>query len=277
VSPGRRATAFGLLIALVYLVAAAVSARIDPFAARPILDGIAGPPLYRWVEPPPPFVSTNKAPESGRFELSPADVTYDPGTGSEAGVFATGDFQANLALATHAIAPRPGATSVSLTLTPIAPGADLRLPDGYRIAGNVVRIDAVYRPAGGRVSRLARPSLLTLSYPIVVQGGFSNAVLVSTDATRWTALKSTDHPGQQAVIATVRSLGYVAVGQTSGTETPVPTTPPARAIDRWVVVALVVAAIVAVVLVIVLRRRDPESPRRPPPPDDRDAFDPWKV
>jgi hypothetical protein len=102
-------------------------------------------------------------------------------------------------------------------------------------------------------------------------------VLVSTDATRWTALKSTDHPGQQAVIATVRSLGYVAVGQTSGTETPVPTTPPARAIDRWVVVALVVAAIVAVVLVIVLRRRDPESPRRPPPPDDRDAFDPWKV
>jgi hypothetical protein len=229
VSPGRRATAFGLLIALVYLVAAAVSARIDPFAARPILDGIAGPPLYRWVEPPPPFVSTNKAPESGRFELSPADVTYDPGTGSEAGVFATGDFQANLALATHAIAPRPGATSVSLTLTPLAPGADLRLPDGYRIAGNVVRIDAVYRPAGGRVSRLARPSLLTLSYPIVVQGGFSNAVLVSTDATRWTALKSTDHPGQQAVITTVRSLGYVAVGQTSGTETPVPTTPTARA------------------------------------------------
>jgi hypothetical protein len=277
VSPGRRATAFGLLIVLVYLVAAVVSARIDPFAARPILDGIAGPPLYRWVEPPPPFVSTNRAPESGRFELSSADVTYDPRTGSEAGVFATGDFQANLALARHAIAPRSGATSVSLTLTPLAPGADLRLPDGYQIAGNVVRIEAVYLPTGGRVSRLARPSLVTLSYPIVVQGGFSNAVLVSTDGTRWTALTSTDHAGQQAVIATVRSLGYVAVGQTSGTETPAPATPPARAIDRWVVVALVVAAIVAVVLVVVLRRRDEDSPRRPPPPDDRDAFDPWKV
>ncbi len=277
-SPGRRATALGLLIAVLYLIAAVLSARIDPFAARPILDGIAGPPLYRWVEPPPPFVSTNTAPAPGRFELSPADLTYAPGTGSEAGVFATGDFQANLALATHAIAPRSGATSVSLTLTPLAPGADLELPDGYQIAGNVVRIEAVYRPTADRVSRLARPSLLTLSYPIVVQGGFSNAVLVSTDGTRWAALESTDHPGQQAVIATVRSLGYVAVGQTSGAETVAPpATPPGRAIDRWVVVALAVAAILAIVLVIVLRRRDEGPPRRRPPPDDPDAFDPWKV
>ena len=276
-SRGRRAVVLGAAVSLAYVVATVIGARTDPFVARPILDGIAGPPLYRWVEPPPAFVSTNKAPADGRFDLSATDGTYDPATGSEAGVYPTDDFQATVALAQRAIAPRSGASSVSLTLTPLAPGEGLQVPDGYQIAGNVVRIDATYRPTGGDVSRLARPSLVTLSYPIVVQGGFSNTVMVSRDGRTWTAVTSTDHPGSQAVLATVRSLGYFAVGQTSGTETPTAVASTGRTIDTWVVVGLVAGALLAAVLVVVARRRERRPPRRRPPTDDGDAFDPWRV
>src|SRR5206468_3356923 len=122
-----------------------LTAGLDPFLARPILDGLAPPPLYRWVDPPPAFASTNQRPSSAAFTLSASAGNYDPAQGSGAGVFGTPDFQVSLALSAHAIAPASGATSLRLTIEPMAPDQDVTLPPSFAIAGNVVRIQATYR------------------------------------------------------------------------------------------------------------------------------------
>ena len=112
----RRALVLGLGVAGAYLVLAAVSGRLSPFASRPILDGFAPPPPYHWVSPPPDLASTNKPPSAGRFTLS-----LDPTTGSKADVFSTADGQVSLALGEGAVPSRPGQDSVALTITPMAP------------------------------------------------------------------------------------------------------------------------------------------------------------
>jgi hypothetical protein len=274
----RRAVAAGVALAVAYIATVLVAARSDPFLARPILDGLAPPPLYRWVEPPPAFAATNEAPASGRFVLSPAEGNYDPARGTGAGVFSTGDFQVSLALAAQAIAPAPGADGVVLRITPLAPGADVTVPDGFTIAGNVIRVEATYRPTGDAVTSLQRPSLLTLAYPIVVQGGFADTVLFSEDGRRWTQVESTDHPAQQSVLGTIHSLGYFAVGQASGSGSPASAST-GRKVPSWLVPLLVVLAVIVVVLAVWVRRGGDAGPRRPPSSRDNDdrAFDPWEV
>jgi hypothetical protein len=274
----RRVVAAGIVLVLAYVGAVLVTQRVDPFLARPILDGLAPPPLYRWVDPPPAFAATNQQPASGRFVFSRARGSYDPALGSGAEVFATSDFQVSLAFASRAIAPAPGATAITVTVGPIAPSAGATLPPGYQIAGNVVQVAATYRPGGGEVTSLARASLVTLSYPVVVTDGFANVLLFSTDGKRWTALDSTDHPAQQSVLGTVHALGYFAVGQAAGSGTPAggATT---KEVPGWLLPLLVIVTVAVAVLAIVVRRRNgPRAPRRPPPPggDDR-AFDPWEV
>lgn len=275
----RLGVALGLAAIAALVAGAMLTAHLDPFLARPILDGLAPPALYRWVDPPPALASTNQPPQSAAFTLSPSQGNYDPKQGSGAGVFGTPDFQVSLALSAHAVGPTPGATSLHLTIGPIAPASDVVLPPGTQIAGNVVHIEASYQPAGGDVSALRRDCLLTLSYPIVVQGGYANVLLVSPDGHRWTAAKSTDHPGQQFVLGTIRSLGYFAVGQSSGTGSPIgaPTATTANAFPRWVLPTLVIVTVAAAVAVVIVRRRGDDG-RRPPPPPDRDArtFDPRK-
>jgi hypothetical protein len=274
----RRAVAAGVVLAVAYIAAVLVAARSDPFLAKPILDGLAPPPLYRWVAPPPAFAATNQAPASGRFVLSPAGGNYDPGKGTGAGVFSTGDFQVSLALAAQAIAPAPGADGVVLRITPLAPGADVTVPDGFTIAGNVIRVEATYRPTGDAVTSLQRPSLLTLAYPIVVQGGFADTVLFSEDGRRWTQVESTDHPAQQSVLGTIHPLGYFAVGQASGSGSPASAST-GRKVPSWLVPLLVVLAVIVVVLAVWVRRGGDAGPRRPPSSRDNDdrAFDPWEV
>jgi hypothetical protein len=264
---------------LAYVGAVLLTQRVDPFLARPILDGLAPPPLYRWVDPPPAFAATNQQPASGGFVFSRADGTYDSASGSGAQVFATDDFQVSVAMAARAIAPAPGATAISLTIDPVAPPAEATPPPGYQIAGNVVRVAATYRPGGGRVTSLERPSLLTLAYPIVVADGFSNVLLFSTDGRRWTMLDSTDHAAQQSVIGTVHAFGYFAVGQTPGSGSPAGGVAATKDVPGWLLPLLVVMTVVIAVLAVWVRRREePGSPRKPPPPDgDERAFDPWEV
>jgi len=273
----RRVVAAWIALALAYVGAVLVTQRVDPFLARPILDGLAPPPLYRWVEPPPAFAATNQQPASGRFVFSRARGSYDPTLGSGAEVFSTTDFQISLAFASRAIAPAPGATAITVTVDPGAPSADTTLPPGYQIAGNVVHVAATYRPGGGGVSSLDRASLLTLSYPIVVPDGFANVLLYSADGKRWTALESTDHPAQQSVLGTIHALGYFAVGQAAGSGSPAGSGAPTKRVPGWLLPLLVVMTI-AVALLAVWARRRHEPPRQPPPPDGNDrASDPGEV
>jgi hypothetical protein len=264
VTTRARALLLGGAISALYLLTAVLSAHLDPFGSAPVLDGLAPPPLYRWVDPPAPLTSVNRAPKPAA-----ARIRLDPATGSAAGVFPTPDLQADVALAGGAIMPHAADTSVRLTITPLAPASDVRLPNGAAIAGNVYRIDATYLPSGAPVGSLREPGQVVLAYPLLFSGGgFSDTMLRSTDARTWTAIRSTDSIGRQLVHASVDALGYFAVGQTA-----IPTGPSAAtSSDRTLPIVLAVIALVVgvalVVIALVRRRSEPSSPRRRPPKED---------
>lgn len=274
----RRALVVGLVLAGAYLVVAAVGGRISPFARRPILDGFAPPPPYRWVSPPPDLASTNKPPSVGRFTLR-----LDPAAGSKADVFSTGDGQVSLALGEGGIPPRPGQDSVALTITPTAPEAGADVPRNLQIAGNVYRIDAEYQPGGTPVLRLRSQARLVMAYPLPLDVAvYHHTVLHSKDGSSWSTLRSTDSLVGQLVHADVTELGFFAVGQAVlGTTSP--SSPPGDG-TVFIVVLVAGAAVLAVIVVAEIRRRarrrssrgrrGPPPRRRPPPP--RRRVDPWE-
>jgi hypothetical protein len=277
VRDSRRAVALGLAVAGVYLLAVVVGGRLSPFARRPILDGFAPPPPYRWVSPPPDLASTNKPPSAGRFTLP-----LDPDTGSKAGVFSTADGQVSLALGDGAISPRSGEDSVALTITPMAPAAGVVVPRKLQIAGNVYRIDAQYQPGGTPVLQLRSQARLVMAYPLPLDVAvYHHTLLHSKDGTSWSTLRSTDSIVGQLVHADVTELGLFAAGQAV-----LGTTGPSSSSGGgtvFIVVMVAGAAVLAVIVVAETRRRARRraarsrrkpSPRRRPPPPRRRA-DPW--
>ncbi len=270
----RRALAAGVVVAAVYLVGAAVSGRLSPLARRPILDGFAPPPPYRWVRPPPSLAATNQQPSSGRFA-----ITLDPLTGSEAGVFSTDDGQSSLALGAGAIPASTGDRSVLLQIVPLAPAAGASLPRGMQLSGNVYRITGAYRPSRATVGALSTAGQLVLAYPGATDAlQHRHTVLQSTDGTSWTAVQSIDSVGQHLVQGNVSELGYFAVGQTRlGT--------PARTSSGTIVYRVILFGVLAAIIATIgiaelgIRRRTRGSRRarqrrrRPPP---RRRADPWR-
>ena len=271
----RVATILGLAVAVLYLVGAALSAHLDPLDGKPLLDGLSPPPAYQWVTPPSALASTNQTPDSKRVTLSSEDATYDPKSGSAPGVYATANYQTTLSLARHAIGPRPGATQVELVIAPSAPDPGAVLPDGYGIAGNVITISGTYRPTGGKVTALDGDAQLLLAYPAIF-GGIDDTVLTSSDGITWTALQSTNHLGQQLVVANIDHFGIFAVGQTSGSGG-VSTTGATESVPIWVIAVLVVLAVLAGLTAIAVRRASAgPSAGRQRGPDRDDDVDPWK-
>jgi len=268
VSPRRRAAAVGIALCLAYLVGAVVSGSLGPASRRPILDGLAPPPLYRWVDPPPPLASSNQAPSAGR-----SLIALDPTKGSAATVFSTRDFQASLALGQGAIAPHGQDTKVQLVITPLAPKTAAITPAGIHVAGNVVEVSATYEPSGASVGQLRTRGELGLVYPLLFQGvGFTDTMLRSQDQRSWSAIPSDDAIAQQSVHAAVGKLGLFAVGQS-----PVgPTSPPSPTAGtrNGSIVVAILAAVVLIGAVTLLRRRSPGPP--PPPPRRKRSVDPWE-
>ena len=256
-----------------YLVLAMVSGRLSPLARRPLLDGFAPPPPYRWVRPPPSLASTNEKPPAGRFA-----VKLDATSGSEAGVFSTDDSQASVALGKGAIPPAPGDHSVLLRITPLAPAAGASIPNEMRLSGNVYRITAIYRPSGSAVGSLKNPGQLVLAYPAAADALLHRHTLLrSTDGRQWTAIQSIDSIGQQLVQGNVNELGYFAVGQArSGTPRHTST---GTIIYRVLLIAGITAIVAAIgVAELRIRRKRPRSRRSRPrrrPPVSRKRTDPW--
>jgi hypothetical protein len=266
----RRVAAIGAVLLAVYIAGAFVSGMLDPALRRPLLDGLAPPPLYRWVDPPPALASTNQRPAPGRFSIQ-----LDAKKGSAPGVFSTKDFQFSLALGLGAIAPHGSDTSILLQATPLAPEQGGQVPPSMQIAGNVIRVRVTYEPSGTPVDRFAPEGELGMVYPLLFQGvGFTDTILRSDDGRSWTALPSDDAIAQQSVHASVAGPAYFAVGQTPSSS---PGSGPGSTGSKSIPVVI---AIVAVLLgaFVVLRRRSSRPPPRPPrPPSDDDGFDPWKV
>jgi hypothetical protein len=205
----RLALLAGVGIVVLYLAGAAVSGRASILARRPLLDGLAPPTPYRWVNPPPDLAASNKPPASTRFTL---ELTAD---GSRLGAFSTSDGQVNLVLSEGAVPARPPQTVVEVAVYPIDPATLGPLPSGLVSAGNAYRIQASYQSSGRRVEALGGQSSVGLVYPLLgtaVADPGGHQVLSSADGRAWEALPSTDTPGTHQVSARLARTGYVVVG-----------------------------------------------------------------
>jgi hypothetical protein len=203
----RRAILSGLLVAAAYVAGALVTGRIDPLAKRPIFDGFAPPPPYRWVSPPPSLANGNQKPDSGT-----ARVRFGAKGTSTPVAAATRDLQASLILSGGAFPPMPGQQFVQLRIQPLAPPASGTPLSGLRVAGNVYLFAATYEPGGPSVTSLSKEAQLTLVAPTSVDGLIHrHALLFSSDQRSWQVIPSSDAITQ--VGGNVRSLGYYAVGE----------------------------------------------------------------
>jgi hypothetical protein len=199
----------GVGIVVLYLAGAVVSGRASILARRPLLDGLAPPTPYRWVNPPPDLAAGNKPPASTRFTV---ELTAN---GSRLGAFSTSDGQLNLVLSEGAVAARPGQTGVEVAVDPVDPAALGPAPSGLVVAGNAYRIRASYRPSGRKVEALGGQSSVGLVYPLLataVADPGGHVVLSSADGQAWEQLPSTDTPGTHQVSAGLKRTGYVQVG-----------------------------------------------------------------
>jgi hypothetical protein len=246
---GRRALLVGVGIVLVYLAGAAVSGRASILARRPLLDGLAPPTPYRWVDPPPELAAGNKPPAAARFRL---ELTPN---GSQLGAFSTSDGQVNLVLSEGAVPARPGQTSVEVTIDPVDPSTLGPVPPGLVGAGNAYRIQASYRPSGARVDALGGQSSVGLVYPLLataVADAAGHLVLSSIDGRSWERLPSTDTPGTHQVSSGLPRTGYVQVGVAPATAAR-----PSGGRTRILLLATGAAAVIVVAAVLLRRRAVP--------------------
>jgi hypothetical protein len=205
----RLALLAGVGVVALYRVGAAVSGRASILARRPLLDGLAPPTPYRWVNPPLELAASNKPPASTRFTL---ELTAQ---GSRLGAFSTSDGQINLVLSEGAVPARPGQRSVAVAVDPVDPATLGPVPSGLVGAGNAYRIQASYQPSGAEVEALGGQSSVGLVYPLLttaVADPGGHQVLSSADGRAWEALPSTDTPGTHQVSAGLTRTGYVQVG-----------------------------------------------------------------
>ncbi len=245
-TPHRLAVAAGLLAVVAYLAGAALSGQLSPLAKRPLLDGLAPPPPYRWVTPPPELSAGNKQPVGvlSSVRLGPS--------GSEVSAISTGDGQANLVLDANAVAPSPAQRQVQVAIDPIDPAKLAGAPPNLLLAGNAYQIRLTYLPSRRPVTTLsgrATISLLVPLLPIPVSSPFDTTVLASPDGKGWTRQNSTATPGSHQVASNLGGPGYVIAA--------VPPAPPDQPVPNRVPLYAGLAtafALVALAAVLLARR-----------------------
>ena len=252
----RRAAAAGVVLVALYLGLAALSGSLSPLARRPLLDGTAPIPPYRWVSPSPELAETNVPPTSGAFTLALTE------RGSRAEVLTTDDAQATLILQAGTIPPSAGQDRVRLTLAPIDP-ASIGSPSGLAVLGNAYRLQATYEPGGDPIPDLREPLEVILVYPLTADAHtMSRSVASSPDGQAWTVSEGTDSPAIQQTEGPVETLGYVAA---VADRAPVGFPSPAEGSGNTLGVALIVAAVCTALVGVGLLLRGRETKERRPP------------
>lgn len=239
-----RALGAGIALAIVYAASAALSGLLSPLARRPLLDGLAPPTAYRWVEPPPELEATNKKP-------TPLSIRVDLGNkGSETAVPTTDDAQVTVILPRGAFATDQGQRSVELTIEPIGPST-LSPPDApLHVIGNVYRLAATYAPSG-KTAGLEVLSTVVLVYPLLANDHGAHTVIWSRDGRRWKPLKTDDLPSIQQAGGDLTELGYVAVAGRPAS----PTAGGSSGVGSTATIAIVAGLIVLAALAAFLLRR----------------------
>jgi hypothetical protein len=252
-----RALGAGLAVALVYLAAAVLSGHLSPLARRPLLDGLAPPTAYRWVEPPPELEATNQKPTPGTFDIELGN------SGSETAVFTTGDAQVTLILPEDSFADAQGERSVEITVEPVAPSSVAEPEPPLRLVGNAHLVEAAYRPSGD-AAELASVATVVLVYPLLANDHGSHSMILSRTGDTWRALDTDDLPSIQQAGADIDELGYLAVAGQPSSRTGAGTDEAGTSVATIAIVAgLIVLAVLATVLLLSSRKpRRGRAPRR---------------
>ena len=251
-----RALGAGLAVVLVYAATAILSGHLSPLSRRPLLDGLAPPTAYRWVEPPPELAATNQKPTPGSFTVKLGNE------GSKTAVFTTDDAQVTVILPEGSFENAEGQTSVQVAVDPLA-GTIADPDDPLNVVGNVYLVEATYQPSGD-AAKLASPASVVIVYPLLANDHGSHAIIWSRTGERWKALETDDLPSIQQAGADVDELGYLSVAGQPASPTAGSATGDGSSIATIAIVAgLIVLAVVAAVL---LRRgsrsRDRELEQR---------------
>jgi hypothetical protein len=247
-----RALGAGLVVVIVYAATAILSGHLSPLSNRPLLDGLAPPTAYRWVEPPPELAATNQKPTPGAF-------TVDLGNeGSKTAVFTTDDAQVTVILPEGSFADAEGQRTVEVTVEPLA-GATAHPDDPLRVVGNVYLVEATYQPSGD-AAKLASLANVVIVYPLLANDHGSHSIIWSRSGQRWTALDTDDLPSIAQAGADVDELGYLSVaGQPASPTSGSGTSGGSSVATIAIVAGLIVLAVIAAVLL-----------RRSSAPKDRD-------
>jgi len=147
---GSIVAASGAAIAATYLLVAFLSFNGGLLPVRPLYEGSAPPPAYRWVTPPADLAKINQTPASATkvVKLGPK--------GSERDSLNTSDVQATLILAPGSFAAASGQTAVKVSLQPVDPATFGEPPEGS-YDGNAYTIAATYVPSGEPAHLQAKP------------------------------------------------------------------------------------------------------------------------
>jgi hypothetical protein len=236
-----RALGAGLAVALVYAATAILSGHLSPLSRGPLLDGLAPPTAYRWVEPPPELAANNQKPTPGTFTVKLGNG------GSKTAVFTTDDAQVTVILPEGSFADAEGQRTVEVTVEPL-PGATAHPDDPLHVVGNVYLVGATYQPSGD-AARLASLSTVVIVYPLLANDHGTHSIIWSRSGERWKALETDDLPSIQQAGADVDELGYLSVAGQPASPTGSGTTGGGSSVATIAIVAgLIVLAVVAAVL-----------------------------
>jgi hypothetical protein len=203
----RRALAFGLGAAALYLGAALLTSGLRTAVVRPLYDGLAPPPPYNWVNPPADLEEGNTRPQG-----TTSEVEFVP-EGSKPMSVNTPDGQAVLIFQLGSFEPREAQTAVSVRITP-RDAAPLPEPDGLAIDGNAYVAEATYVPSGERAP-LATKASIVLRYPTHA------TEVLRLAGNRWTSLGGEAAPASLQLFADTTELGtFAAAGPPPGPNIP---------------------------------------------------------
>jgi hypothetical protein len=255
-----RTFAAGIAIAALYAASAWFSGQLSPLARRPLLDGLAPPAPYRWVDPPPELASTNLAPAPGTFRVELGN------RGSVTAVLTTTDAQVTLILPKGSFARAERERAVEVSIEPLGASSVDPPPPPFEILGNVYRLDSTSVPSDDP-AELAAEARVVLTYPFSTGTHPGHAIVHSSDGESWTATDTNDLPSIQQADAPIEALGYVAVARDTTATTPVPAndegSPVATIAISVGLVVLAVAAAVALWGPSIRRGKSLGRPNRP--------------
>lgn len=233
------ALALGVFAALAWISAASVSFDRGLQPVRPLYDGGAPPPPYRFVTPPDAFKADNQKPTT-TTKTFPVKAGRSP---SQA--IASDDSQASIVFSDGGFVVPKGATGVEVTITPLDPATKPAAPKGLALEGNAYRFDAVYLPSRDPLTLTSPCPEVTSCATIILRWPLTGTHLLKEDAGAWKTVTGVQHlpsPSFQ-IYGNVESLGtYIAAG--------VPTEMPSNdSLANVLALALGVVAVIAAVVV----------------------------